>query len=338
MDYKKFCKIFVSLLLGSIVLCVIVSVYVDPYNVLHWDNVRSNGIEPNRNYIKTHYIANNPLKYDAFLFGSSRVGAIHVEKMTEMPTYNMAYSLGIPAEHLANIKTFLGNGVRIKRIYIGIDNILLTIGEQEHRTPIQCSYEYLVDNPGSFCTIYLFNPSMIVASLKYYKKNIYSEDIEQIYRHGWWFGYDVMSQIDFSNVNLVKRCKSSKGKFFEGALSNLVEIKKLCDNNKIELVVFTNPTYEKTYISGLNTGYVEFLQELVKITNFYNFSGINDVTSNGMNYIDTSHYKAYVGDMIIDVLCNKKRFDSLYQQGFGWYVTRDNIDALIKLIDIPVEN
>ena len=30
-----------------------VSIAIDPYNVFHWSSVRDNGVEPNKNYVKT---------------------------------------------------------------------------------------------------------------------------------------------------------------------------------------------------------------------------------------------------------------------------------------------
>ena len=80
---------------------------------------------------------------------------------------------------------------------------------------------------------------------------------------------------------------------------------------------------------------------MVRITPFYNFSGLNDITLNYENYLDRAHYKAEVGDMIIRVLdaekkstFNSTKSDDLYQQGFGWYVTTENIDKLIRKIDV----
>lgn len=78
---------------------------------------------------------------------------------------------------------------------------------------------------------------------------------------------------------------------------------------------------------------MEFLERLVGITDYYNFIGVNDVTSNTDNYIDTSHYNAYVGDMIIDVISNGIVNDKkLYEQGFGWYVTSENIGDLLEIL------
>ncbi len=122
------------------------------------------------------------------------------------------------------------------------------------------------------------------------------------------------------------------------ALRDMREIKKLCDENNIELIVFTNPMYYITHVRSLEIGYLNFLKGLADITDFYNFSGLNEITMNNNNYIDTSHYRAEIGDLIIDVIWNGKKFDGLYNQGFGMKINRDNINELIHLLKSQWQN
>ena len=64
---------FLALAISSIPLSAI---YFDTFNIFHWKNIRFTKADPNKNYIKTQYIVHNPKKFNAFVFGSSRVGAI----------------------------------------------------------------------------------------------------------------------------------------------------------------------------------------------------------------------------------------------------------------------
>ena len=122
------------------------------------------------------------------------------------------------------------------------------------------------------------------------------------------------------------------------ALRDMREIKKLCDENNIELIVFTNPMYYITHVRSLEIGYLNFLKGLADITDFYNFSGLNEITMNNNNYLETSHYRAEIGDLIIDVIWNGKKFDGLYNQGFGMKINRDNINELIHLLKSQWQN
>ena len=101
---KKFLLRILPFVIYAFILHVVFPVIVDPFNVFHADNIRTNGVELNKNYIKTRYILKHPDRFDSFLFGSSRVGAIHTDKIPGLRTYNMTYSAGLPSEHLANIR------------------------------------------------------------------------------------------------------------------------------------------------------------------------------------------------------------------------------------------
>ena len=115
---KRFIRKILLFITFCVLLTSVVCIGIDPYNVFHYKKIRDNGVEPNKNFIKMAYILDNPDKFDSFIFGSSRVGAIHGEKIKNARCYNMTYSMGLPGEHLANLKTMIKNGITPKNIYI----------------------------------------------------------------------------------------------------------------------------------------------------------------------------------------------------------------------------
>ena len=317
---------------------------IDPYNVFHWKNVRDNGIEPNRNYIKMRYLLSEPEKYNALLFGSSRVGAIHVDKFSGVKAYNMTCSFGLPVMHLHNLQSLLDSGLKFNKIYIGVDDLCVLRDEKSNRMFYRCPYEYLKDNPVFFLKLYT-NPIQVWSSLEVYHegKNIGGK---QMYKDGWTTDYYCESTFDWQK-ELNKPWKKSiiSSDYLRNnmtvTLQSLEEIKELCEKNKIELIVFTNPLYKTAFLESINYGYLDFLKKMVRITPFYNFSGLNDITLNYNNFLDNAHYKAEVGDMIIrtletdkNVTFNNMESGDLYRQGFGQYVTTENIDELIRKIDV----
>ena len=108
-----------------------VSMTIDPYNVFHWSSVRDNGVEPNKNYVKTQYILHHPEKYDTFIFGNSRVGSMDAAKIGDT-CYNMYYSEGLPAESYENLRAFLDAGVQVRRVYLGIDDVSCFVDPSIH--------------------------------------------------------------------------------------------------------------------------------------------------------------------------------------------------------------
>lgn len=311
-----------------VVLLIIIPMLIDPYNIFHADNLRDNGIEPNKNYIKMKYILSYPDRYNCYLFGSSRVGSIHVEKMpSNEHCYNMTYSEGLPKEHLDNICTLLDNGIIPSKIYLGVDSLSYTLNAESHKIqPLQCPYEYAEDNLVGFLELY-FNPYIAICSLptsyRHEKEIGYTE---RFYQYGWWCNYGRKTEVDWSKT----KASIGKGYYMEETIEDIKEIVQICKKEGIELTVFTNPMYISTYEASLDCDYLEFLLKLSDVTEFYNFSGINDVTINQDNYIDTSHYKAEIGDMMLECMCNNKVYDTLYDQGFGMYITHKNIDELIE--------
>ena len=80
--------------------------HYDTFNVFHWKNIRFTSAEPNKNFVKTKYIIENPQKFNAFIFGSSRVGRLPPDLLpkdldgTPLRWYNMTYSEGIPESQI----------------------------------------------------------------------------------------------------------------------------------------------------------------------------------------------------------------------------------------------
>ena len=318
---------------------VILPFVIDPFNVFHFKNVRATGTEPNRNYIKMRYLLANPDKYDGFLFGSSRVGAIHTYKITDKKIYNLTYSVGLPAEHLANLYTFQENGIIPQRVYVGVDAIPITTHIEDHvKQAMRCPYEYLKDDPEHFFSLY-FSPPDALHSLTIPVREQDVSSIAHIYTWGHQYDYNEVSKFDWAGVKYEEHTADHDiHQNVRRALNDMKGIADFCRENNIELVIFTNPMYCVTHMTAIDTGYLSFLEGLAEISDFWNFSGLNAVTLSNDNYRETSHYKAEVGDMIIDVMCNGKAYPELQAQGFGVKVTRENVKDFISMLEHQAED
>lgn len=331
---KKFIAIILAYCLVFAVIPAAFCVYVDPYNVMHPLDMRTTGVEPNKNFIKMTYILKNPDKFDSFVFGSSRVGNIHVENIPDEHCYNMTYSNGLPKEHLDNIKTFVKNGIIPKKIYLGVDSLSYTSDPADNLVGYRLPYEYLTENSLEFLKNYL-DPAVVGrAALQVMSKSDTKEkDNTRFYEYGWNSDYNKKTKYDFKNA------EASIGQVMrmEETLAEIEEIVRVCKENSIELIVFTNPMYSVTYEASLERDYLVFLEKLAEITDYYNFSGYNEITVSPKNFIDSSHYTAEVSDMLIDCMCRNKVYDKLYSQGFGWKVTKDNADELIAILESQIK-
>ena len=320
-------------LLFTVLLCMI----VDPYNVFHVHNIRDNGVEPNKNYIKMSCLMEQPGKYDAFMLGNSRVSSLHTEKLEGVHCYNLTYSSGMVWEHVDNVKTLLAGGAQIKHLYLGVDSASYgTDCEGREQDPIRMSYEYIQKHPLAFFRAQM-DTARTFKSLNTSLKHRASEDFGHIfYEYGWSLGYELQGMAEdvgrWGDV-AVFTCPQYREQM-ERTLDSIAELRAICEENGIELTVFTHPMLWNAYKGSMKElDYAEFLRRLASVTPYYNFSGINAVTVRFDNYVDPSHYTAQIGDLLLDRFNGKETDPALYAEGFGWYITEENVEELLELLD-----
>lgn len=330
---KKFvCKVTVFVLLIALVL-IPFNVIVDPYNVFHADHIRDNGIEPNKNYFKTRYVIDHPEKFDSYLFGSSRVGFLDVEKMTGGVYYNMMYSEGLPHEHLQTLEAMIANGEIPDNVIMGVDDIACFVDPAFHQKQLyRLAYPYngaLLDKAG-FYLRYL-DTITTLRSLPTIKAHGEPDEsaVERYYATGT---EDLTLPTAFDEQLDIPYWADYYELRIEEALEDMAQIKRLCGEYEIELVVFTNPLHQTTYRKAVENGYLEFLERLAEVTPYYNFSGFNDITCDNAYYYETSHYSPAAGDLMIQAMFEHEVPIRLQEQGFGVYVTPENAAEIIAML------
>jgi len=310
--------------------------FLDVYNVFHYKNVRDNGIEPNKNYIKMRYILDNPAYFDSFLFGSSRVAFINVANIPGLHCYNMTYSVGIPREHRENLEVMIKKNIIPAVVLMGIDDVGCYTDPKTHHNdllrmpyPTEAIHDYTAYI--KFLIKYI-NPDVLrsIPVIISHKGNNLAYR-KQFYENG---GVSIelpeQTNVDWENIFVYGPPFHEYG--IDNVIADIQSIIDLCHRNNIKLILFTNPLHILTYQPAIRNGYIDFLSRLSGITNYYNFSGINDITVNNDNYHEASHYKVKVGDLIIDVIFNDKIDQKLLSQGFGYYVTNENKNEFIDLL------
>lgn len=345
---KSFQKWFFRVLWGIVFIgagIVFINCMVDPYGILR-DDFSKQFQEPNQNFAKTKFILNHKEKYDSFLFGSSRVIFIDNTKIRNGAYYNYWYSEGVPKEHLGNIKLLIGSNVRIKNILIGLDDFSYLIPPEIHLTNLLRQPHPLVSGKRMlvFYSEYFMRVTKFIASVRKYV-------LHNVLKQGRLIQNGIVFDVNNTGRMLCRACdelveknpeqhmrdeKFSKPTHYEGdnvanTLDAMKEIAKISKDHHINLVVFINPIHKTTYLDTNQDQFITFKKELASITDYYDFSGLNSITTNNYYYHDTSHYRDRVGDMMM-----KKMFG--YPQvavppDFGVLVTRRNVDAHVgKLI------
>lgn len=321
--------------------------HYDTFNVFHWDNIRFTIAEPNKNFVKTQYIIHNPKKFNAFIFGSSRVLGIPPHLLpkekdgTSLNWYNMTYSVGIPAEHLLTIKTFLRKRVDVKMIMIGFDNIsMYTSIEHHYADLLRCPFQVYEKSKLDFFRPYLtteVDPS-IIKQIDEYDFETHKLQSEQFYSFDWWGGdFSLPENIDLSlyeavyTDNILKDC-----------YKDLEEIVDFCAENRIKLILFTNPMYQTLYRKTVEDGYLDFLQKVAQKCEFYDFSTLNNYTQNPRYYFESSHYRPSLGLIIEKYLfgTEEERSEIRREAGdelFGIKINSKNVDFVISQLKRQVQ-
>lgn len=111
-------------------------------------------------------------------------------------------------------------------------------------------------------------------------------------------------------------------------IETIRQIKQFCDENGIRFVPFFNPQHMITYLNDDIELMNRFKKELVKISPFWDFSGVNYVTSNNYFWYETSHPRAFICDKILDTVSGQNQIT--WVPDFGVYVTEENVDAFCE--------
>ena len=315
---------------------VFYNTYEDPYGVIRGD-MATQILEPNQHYLKMKHCIEHPKKYNAFLFGSSRVGKINVETIPDTNNwYNMSYSMATPYETLKDLEILLKNKIEIKQILIGLDNItyqefpelhLSSYMKKPYRNKFNPYWEYFFITPS--CDYNSARNEM--ENSKFYTKGAY----EMIYESG---NFLPNKKDEFIEKNKATHSESPVFDAFYDhkveqriteAIEEIKQIKNFCNTNKIEVVFFINPMYINTYLEAVSNDFLIFLKNLADSTEYYDFSGLNKISKDPVNYYEKSHYRPFIGDTIVSRIFNhnlKNKF----------LVNSRNIDSLIAIKDSEI--
>ena len=346
MKYRRL--YFVSLLIVVIVVggMTLANYIADPYGIFRKD-FSYQFLEPDRLFNKARYIGKNPDKYDCFIFGSSRVNGIDVTKIKDATCYNMTYPLGVPGNHLENIRYFLKKGAKIKLLIVGIDEFSFKYDPKKYvgstmgqpyppvigEKALPCYLKYLVTVyrqriwqtmwkgyknrergiPSTvgvydqFVTGHTFNPS---------GERSIEENPEKHARDPRF-----KDPRPWDEEGIVARQDGER--YLPGTLRDLQEIVSIAREHKIRLIVLMNPVYAIKFYPN-DRPFADFKRQMASITDFYDFTGRNSVNIDPYYYWEPNHYRSMVGDFILARIFHYN--PPSVPPDFGTLVTRSNIE------------
>ena len=301
--------LFGSMLIFSILPAI--NYHTDQWRVLHNDyNSSYRGISPNKAFLKVLYLLDNKDKYDTLLMGSSRSGYMDAGLISEN-AYNMKFNFALAKMHLHNLKTLLKHKVKIKNLWLGVNDYVIWKNPENHEFDFQ--RKLYKDNLIEQLDTYSF----------YLLKKIDGRDIGILTGKYNLYPSEELTNPDKANMKTAKarekyaisHPRKWKEKMtwirptllgykddhyrIDEAIQEISDIKVLCEQNDINLTVFMYPTYYKTYLQFNQFKIEEFKRKLASVIDFHDFYMLNEIALDQLNWQDSSHFNASTGTYLI---------------------------------------
>lgn len=291
------------------------------------------------------FIFHNPERYNSFLFGTSRVSVIDTGKITTGRFYNMSYPQGIPAEHLAVIKTFLARGIKIKNIIIGLDEFSFKSDWREHENQLLMIMHPDISGKNRLAVFVKFffrlpRPFELTDGFKHFveRNNDLKTNISETGLNLGWLNWEkeitATGKPLFSNGPFAYSPYAFDRKLVHDVFSQIEEMKALAIKHNFSLIFFFNPIHAQSY-ANYAADLLPIKKELADRTGFYDFSGFNSITTNNINYYETQHFRYAVGDMMIEKIFSNGK--TAVPDDFGVLINKNNAGDLIHKQNLALE-
>lgn len=323
---------------------------IDPFNIFH-TKLLPEQFQMNERFMKIEFLQEHHSRYDAYMFGSSRIGTTSpsaIEKyIPESHFYNLSVAAANMEDYLSHLKFFIENGYSLHTLYLQID-LVDTLIDYGHPTERYLTKKHPALTGDSLTGYYLsyltlYTPFNLKGKLR---KNFANDDpkmyLEKRYydleKTGTWTRPNKESALQKDPETYIKNVKSfqspeTKNTYrahkhkYSQILAAFGTINQLCHANNIDLIVFTTP-HNHNMMRGVNShDALFFVKDLSKVHDIWYFSGYNSVTKNDRHYYESSHYRPHIGDIIAARIFKDQTIE--IPEDFGLLLTSDNIDAFV---------
>ncbi len=337
-SYLKYCILSTGLIYGSF---VTVNILLDPLHFLGTSILPVKGAG-NPRFDKIEYLKDHHQNFNTYIFGSSRAGALNPQEVNRLlpgaKTYNMTCNSCNQYENILHLRYFLKNGYPVKNILLMVEIYHINVWKVR-----QDDFTAKVHPEVTGESVLLFNLDYATSIAPPLISKVITNNINGTQRV---FAKDGL--IDFSRKE--KLIAQGHEEYIERVFGHdkppsrapedreqkpqpmqaLAEIVELAKDNDINLFVFFAPNHHSYINSYSIDDYIAFLRKIVSITDFWDFGGLNSVTTDNHNYYEQSHFRYSVGDQVLEILLNDKASADADYPWFGQLVTGENIESVVK--------
>lgn len=343
--YRRFTYIFLTAALTPLLAIGFFNGIVDPYGIFNSPKITGfNQLKPakftNDRLFKAIEITQ--IKPKVIFLGSSRTqwGLDPQHPAFDEPTYNLALQGTNMYETLRYFQHAIANQSQLRTVMLGIDFLMFT------ESPNQLGFKEsrLEQKSITFqdAISVLFSLDALETSQKTVEENrIESETHEFI---DGLLLVDTLKPMpgsleEFTKFIVREFKNNDEATVSQQKIDFFQTLVNICQKRHIKLKIFISPAHamqwEASRLKGRWEKFEQWKREIVKIAPVWDFSGYNKITTEPIkeqmnNYIDSSHYRKEVGDLILSRILDYKTATS--PDDFGVLLTPDNIEAHLKKI------
>ncbi len=352
-DYRRFVFNWIAVTSSPLLIAGIFNLFIDPYGVMKaptWFGINQSKPAQETNVRLFKAIDVTRVKPVTLLMGSSRadygLDPDHPALVNQQPAYNLALNGPNIYEVYRYLEHSFKNQQDLDVVVLGID--LLMFNENNSNKP-----DFLENRLGQKQPIFqdliqiTFSLDALNWSWKTLQSNREDPTFISYYSNGQHHPRRIEEDPTMNEQRFYYNIRSSLQnpfmygdfKFSDQSLAEFQKLVEYCQQHNITLVVFISPSHvtqwETARAAGLWKDFEEWKRELVKMTPIWDFSGYNSITTETINedtknYIDSSHYRKEVGDLILNRVFNDQ-IDEV-PPDFGILLTPDNVENHLKMI------
>ena len=344
MKFKKWNIAFLGLVFAVLIVVACTNYFVDPFGYFTFQSGDYDDIDfpVDTSYMQRELKAEHVLhfsdNYDAYLLGGSKAGTYRPAKLQELDGYryyNMFEIGGSFYEYYLETQ-FLLEHANPKKIILSISGGEVRVEERD-QSDVTYQIPAIMSGESKFLEMFDFISKDIGESLdrlkqrkeresreKYYEMPSTGERNMELYYERVetdWENYTtryVLEEFDQHMRTLFKAPR--RAPYIDEGLEYLRLIKELCDENGVELLVIVSPSFIGELSIFESIYYWEYLVDISMITDYWDFSGYNDIVLNPYNFYNEGHFYYETADLVIDTINGTDSYP-----GFGVYVTRENV-------------
>ena len=343
MTTKKWCISFLCLILAALIAIMGINYFVDPYGYFRSQSGDCYELDENDylRELKAEHIKNFSDKYDAYLIGGSKAGALRTEKLKELDGYNY-YNCWVMSGNFQDYEAYtkyIVENTKAKKILLQISTSEIKQFDRESRgaiyeTPTLLSGESKAAEYMTFLfkNLKLSWEEITDDSTRYPCLETGERNLTKYYNYfnenkgtDEYYNFLMKKKVDAFYKTLENGTKDKSGVTSQ-CIASLKRMKQMCEKHNVEFQVFFGSVFAGQMIGYEGDSFYDFMRQVVQVAgDVWCFNTYNDVAMNVYNYYDIAHYYYEVGDLMIDTMAGKP----CKYYNFGVLLNEDNVDAEI---------